>query len=131
MRIYANDLPILANTYKCLRMVYKHTDRLTNALAILACLIRILHNRHVSRQMVKNHIFHCVSHISSSVMAEAVRQVATLAILVSQPTVVIHNAIVALQQYRETSRKHLRKKVTPDFHLTYIKNGGNLGFVSK
>ena len=26
-----------------------------------------------------------------------------------------------------TSRKHLRTKVTPDFHLTYSKNGGNLG----
>ena len=26
-----------------------------------------------------------------------------------------------------TSRKHLRTKVTPDFHLTYRKNVGNLG----
>ena len=26
-----------------------------------------------------------------------------------------------------SSRKHLRTKVTPDFHLTYSKNGGNLG----
>ena len=26
------------------------------------------------------------------------------------------------------SRKLLRIKVTPDFHLTYSKNGGNLGF---
>ena len=26
-----------------------------------------------------------------------------------------------------TSRKHHRTKVTPDFHLTYSKNGGNLG----
>ena len=25
------------------------------------------------------------------------------------------------------SRKHLRTKVTPDFHLTYRKNGENLG----
>ena len=25
------------------------------------------------------------------------------------------------------SRKHLCSKVTPDFHLTYSKNGGNLG----
>ena len=31
----------------------------------------------------------------------------------------------------ETSRKHLRTKVTPDFHLTYSKNGGNLGSESK
>ena len=29
------------------------------------------------------------------------------------------------------SRKHLRIKVTPDFHLTYSKNGGNLGSESK
>ena len=28
-----------------------------------------------------------------------------------------------------TSRKYLRTKVTPDFHLTYSKNGGNLGLV--
>ena len=28
-----------------------------------------------------------------------------------------------------TSRKHLRTKVTPDLHLTYSKNGGNLGLV--
>ena len=26
-----------------------------------------------------------------------------------------------------TSRKHLRTKVTPDFHLTYSKNGGKSG----
>ena len=30
-----------------------------------------------------------------------------------------------------SSRKHLRTKVTPDLHLTYSKNGGNLGLVSK
>ena len=30
-----------------------------------------------------------------------------------------------------TSRKHLRTKVTPDFHLTYSKNRGNLGSESK
>ena len=29
------------------------------------------------------------------------------------------------------SRKHLHTKVTPDFHLTYSKNGGNLGLESK
>ena len=29
------------------------------------------------------------------------------------------------------SRKHLRTKVTPDFHLIYSKNGGNLGSKSK
>ena len=30
-----------------------------------------------------------------------------------------------------SSRKHLCTKVTPDFHLTYSKNGGNLGSESK
>ena len=38
-------------------------------------------------------------------MAEAVRQVATSAILVSQHSVVIHNAIVALQQDRERQQQ--------------------------
>ena len=28
-----------------------------------------------------------------------------------------------------SSRKHFRTKVTPDLHLTYSKNGGNLGLV--
>ena len=32
---------------------------------------------------------------------------------------------------RPTSRKLLRIKVTPDLHLTYSKNGGNLGLVLK
>ena len=32
---------------------------------------------------------------------------------------------------KQTSRKHLRTKVTPDLHLTYSKNGGNLGSESK
>ena len=38
-----------------------------------------------------------------------------------------------LQMYseRNASRKHLRTNVTPDFHLTYSKNGGNLGSESK
>ena len=30
-----------------------------------------------------------------------------------------------------SSRKHFRTKVAPDFHLTYSKNGGNLGSESK
>ena len=30
-----------------------------------------------------------------------------------------------------TSRKRLRTKMTPDFHLTYSKTGGNLGSESK
>ena len=30
-----------------------------------------------------------------------------------------------------SSRKHLRTKVTPDFHLTYSKNVENLGSESK
>ena len=33
------------------------------------------------------------------------------------------------QRGLSTSRKHLRTKVTPDLHLTYSKNGGNLGLV--
>ena len=32
---------------------------------------------------------------------------------------------------RNPSWKHLHTKVTPDFHLTYSKNGGNLGSESK
>ena len=59
----------------------------------------------VSPNGIQYHIFHCASHISSSVMAEAVRQVATLAILVSQHNVFIHNAIVALQQDRERQQQ--------------------------
>ena len=30
---------------------------------------------------------------------------------------------------QQSSRKHLRTKVTPDLHLTYIKNWGNLRLV--
>ena len=30
-----------------------------------------------------------------------------------------------------SSRKHLRTEVSPDLHLTYSKNGGNLGLVLK
>ena len=33
--------------------------------------------------------------------------------------------------YQKASRKRLRIKVTPDLHLTYSKNGGNLGLVLK
>ena len=33
--------------------------------------------------------------------------------------------------FRLTSRKLLRIKVTPDLHLKYSKNGGNLGLVLK
>ena len=32
---------------------------------------------------------------------------------------------------KNPSRKHLRTKVIPDFHLTYSKNGGKLGSESK
>ena len=50
------------------------------------------------------------------------------------PPFVMHNqndhfCIVKLRFNGHTSRKHLRTKVTPDLHLTYIKNGGNLGLV--
>ena len=36
-----------------------------------------------------------------------------------------------LQHSGEPSRNLLRIKVTPDLHLTYSKNGGNLGLVLK
>ena len=39
------------------------------------------------------------------------------------------NVIVFMPPY--SSRKHLRMIVTPDFHLTYSENGGNLGSESK
>ena len=35
------------------------------------------------------------------------------------------------RSHSQTSRKLLRIKVTPDLHLTYSKNGGNLGLVQK
>ena len=38
---------------------------------------------------------------------------------------------MAPKQKQHTSRKLLRIKVTPDLHLTYSKNGGNLGLVLK
>ena len=41
---------------------------------------------------------------------------------------VSHHANRITTQY-STSRKHLRTKVTPDLHLTYSKNGRNLGLV--
>ena len=38
---------------------------------------------------------------------------------------------VGFPDHTIASREHLRTKVTPDFHLTYSKNGGNLGSGSK
>ena len=35
------------------------------------------------------------------------------------------------ERLNPTSRKHLRTKLTPDFHLTNSKNGSNLGSESK
>ena len=35
------------------------------------------------------------------------------------------------QTISDSSRKHHRTKVTPDFHIEYSKNGGNLGSESK
>ena len=37
----------------------------------------------------------------------------------------------SLRMRKHTSRKLLRIKVTPDLHLTYSKNGGNLGLILK
>ena len=92
-------LQMLENDIQAYRSSYK---RLCNFSVFNT---NIAQSPRVSPNGIKNHIFHCASHISSSVMAEAVRQVATLAILVSQHTVVIHNAIVALQQYRERQQQ--------------------------
>ena len=39
--------------------------------------------------------------------------------------------IMFLKTIDHSSRKLLRIKVTPDLHLTYSKNGGNLGLVLK
>ena len=39
--------------------------------------------------------------------------------------------ILSTQVLQQSSRKILRIKVTPDLHLTYSKNGGNLGLVLK
>ena len=36
-----------------------------------------------------------------------------------------------LNYKNDTSRKHLHIKVAPDLHLTYSKNGGNLGLKLK
>ena len=38
---------------------------------------------------------------------------------------------VLIRTHNLTSRKHLCTKVTPDFQLTYSKNGGNLGLELK
>ena len=43
----------------------------------------------------------------------------------------IAKTLTRLCRYQGSSREHLRTKVTPDFHLTYSKNGGNLGSKSK
>ena len=40
-------------------------------------------------------------------------------------------AAVFIFQGKPLSRKHLRTKETLDFHLTYSKNGGNVGSESK
>ena len=40
-------------------------------------------------------------------------------------------SMIFIEQWSVTSRKLLRIKVTPDLHLTYSKNGGNLGLVLK
>ena len=38
-----------------------------------------------------------------------------------------YSAAFTVSVCKKTSLKHLRTKVTPDYHLTYSKNGGNLG----
>ena len=46
-------------------------------------------------------------------------------------TYLADNPCLMLSAKSESSRKHLRTKITPDFHLIYSKNGGNLWLVSK
>ena len=60
--------------------------------------MRILHIRPGSHNGIKYSIFPCPIYISSSDTAGAARQVATLAVLVSQHAVVTQSAVVALQQ---------------------------------
>ena len=55
-------------------------------------------------------------------MAEAVRQVATSAILVSQHSVVIHNAIVALQQAEKGNNKS-----SPNVGEVDVESKGHVG----
>ena len=43
----------------------------------------------------------------------------------------VHKNKMTLKIDRLPSRKRFRIKVTPDLHLTYSKNGGNLGLVLK
>ena len=85
--INSNSFPTVASTCKCLRMTYEHYDCLTNALLIPSDL-----NANNSYSAVwcrfgsQNGVFVTVSlswYISSAAMAQAVRQVATLAVLVS------------------------------------------------
>ena len=44
-------------------------------------------------------------------------------------TITLPNKKENCNQMSSSSRKHLRTKVTPDLHVTYSKNGGNLGLV--
>ena len=62
---------------------------------------------------------------SSPNMAEAVQNVQDILLSLQRHWI----NLVALEP--STSRKLLRIKVTPDLHLTYSKNGGNLGLVLK
>ena len=43
----------------------------------------------------------------------------------------VNHIYPSAMQLQKASRKNLRTKVTPDFHLTYSKIGGNLGSESK
>ena len=54
-----------------------------------------------SQNGIKYPIFACPIYISSSAMTEAARQVAKLAVLVSQHAIVTHRAVVALQEEQE------------------------------
>ena len=47
-----------------------------------------------------------------------------------EPTATLQICLI-MALFLPPSRKHLHTKVTPDFHLTYSKNGGNLRSESK
>ena len=43
----------------------------------------------------------------------------------------LHGRVSMMFKFERSTWKHIRTKVTPDFQLTYSKNGGNLGSESK
>ena len=128
LECFANICKRLANSCKHLQMLENGIQTYRSSYRRLANFsvfnTNIAQSRRVSPNGIKYHIFHCASHNSSSVMAEAVRQVATLAILVSQHTFVIHNAIVALQQDRERQQQ---EQVQYNVEDVDVEGNGHIG----